>query len=483
MGKKESDTEKNVEDTIKAIAASQAKKVGGKLEMPPEPTKPDQEGLDAKCAEIDKEVEAIRAQLEKKTKEIDARQEGKEQFDEAKKMLNEDFDKAKDVFDTLRNQMYTLTDQVKANREAGKQAGKELSALERDIKNMDEAAVDKKIKELEFRMHTSSMKLAEEKALMKEIAELKKRRPEIQAKARKLAALKGQSDKDAASAAPLEDQIKEIKEKIEKAREDKDAKKKKIDDLRAERQAKTGDIRDLITAKDDLRSQMKEKKDKKWELTQEFNDIRRKHREWEKKCKDLKWQEQKEREDREWEAWEAQKKKAQLEKAAEKPYFEEMTLLQQTIDYCKLLVGDDKKSSEEEKKEVDVSSLGGGDGAMLLVNKKDREQEMFMQGRKGKALKQKNKEGKAKKAENIKHNAGSFALFAQIKVKAPMTLSDVPDTLAQLEAEMEVYNKRIAEWELKRKDIEAEIMAADEKVKAANEAAGIDAEATGTTEA
>jgi len=228
---------------------------------------------------------------------------------------------------------------------------------------------------------------------------------------------------------------------------------------------------------------MKEKKDKKWEMTTEFRDVMRKHREWEKKCKDLKWQEQKEREDKEWEAWEAQKKKAQLEKAAEKPYFEEMTLLEQTINYCKNLVGDTKKEADEGKKEIDLSSLGGGDGAMLLVSKKDREAEMFQQGRKGKALKVKNKEGKEGKKQNIKHNAGTFALFAQIKVKAPMTLSDVPDTLQTLEAEMEVYNKKIAEWEVKRKDIEAEILAADEKVKAANEAAGIKSGESETTDA
>jgi chromosome segregation ATPase len=474
--------EKSVEDTIAEIAKQTAPtKKGGKVELPSEPEKPNQEALDAAAAVIDKEVLEIKAELDKYTEQINKKNEGKSEYEEEKSGLQADFDKAKDTFDNLRNQMYTLTDQSKSNRDAGRAAGKELSALERDIKNMDEATIDKKIKELEFRMHTSSMKLAEEKALMKEISDLKKRRPEIQAKARKLAALKGNAEKQEASGAPLEEQIQEVKKKIEDAKADKEAKNQKIRDLRDKRQAKSGNIKELIDKKDELKAQMKEKKDKKWELTQEFNDIRRKHREWEKKCKDLKWQEQKEREDREWEAWEAQKKKAQLEKAAEKPYFEEMTLLQQTIDYCNGLIGQDKKEEETKKAEVDVSSLGGGDGAMLLVKKSDREAEMYLQGRKGKALKQKNK---AKTNQNIKHNAGSFALFAQIKVKAPMTVGDVPDCLDKLNAEMEVYNKRIAEWELKRKDIEAEILAADEKVKAANAAAGKeDSEATGTTEA
>jgi len=287
-----------------------------------------------------------------------------------------------------------------------------------------------------------------------------------------------------ASGKPIQEQIDAKKEEIEKAKADKDAKNEKIRELRDKRQAKMGDMKEVFQAKDDLRAKMKEQKDKKWELTSEFNDIKRKHRDWEKKVKDLKWQEQKEREDKEWEAWEAQKTMKKLEKAAEKPYFEEMTLLQQTIDYCNILIGKDTKEAEAKKADLDISSLGGGDGALLLVNKKDREQEVMLQGRKGKALKQKNKGGEgSKKNQNIKHNAGSFALFAQIKVKAPMTLSDVPDTLDKLNAELEVFNKRIAQWELKRKDIEAEIMAADEKLKAANEAAGVKEESETTADA
>lgn len=483
MGKNSSE-EKTVEDTIAALAKAKAEKPrGAKLEMPSEPEKPKQEELDAKCEVIDKEVEAIKAELDKISGEINKRGEGKEEYNAAKKVLQDDFDKSKDVFDRLRDELYALTDQSKANREAGKNANQELRGLEKDIKNMDEATVDQKLKALEFKMHTASHSLAVEKTLMKEIAELKKRRPEIKAKAAKLAALKGKMEKEGESSAPLEEQIQEKKKQIEDAKGDKDAKNAKIRELRDARQAKAGNVKEFIDKKDELRSQMKEKKDKKWELTTDFRDVLKKHRDWERKCKDMKWQEQKVREDAEWEAWEAQKNKAKLEKAAEKPYFEEMTLLEQTINYCKNLTGDDKKEEAAEKKDIDLSSLGGGDGAMLLVSKKDREAEMFQAGRKGKALKQKNKDGASKKGKNIKHNAGTFALFAQIKVKAPMTLDDVPEVKLQLEAQMEVYNKKIAQWEIKRKDIEAEILAADEKVKAANEAAGIKSGESETTEA
>ena len=68
---------------------------------------------------IDKEVEAIKAELDKISGEINKRGEGKEEYNAAKKVLQDDFDKSKDVFDRLRDELYALTDQSKANREAG----------------------------------------------------------------------------------------------------------------------------------------------------------------------------------------------------------------------------------------------------------------------------------------------------------------------------------------------------------------------------
>ena len=50
MGKKDSSEEKTVEDTIAALAKAKAEKPrGAKLEMPPEPEKPNQEALDVSC--------------------------------------------------------------------------------------------------------------------------------------------------------------------------------------------------------------------------------------------------------------------------------------------------------------------------------------------------------------------------------------------------------------------------------------------------
>lgn len=438
-----------------------------------EPEKPDMKKLEEETGAIDKEVEAIKGKLDKLTEEINKRSTGKEEYEAEKKVLQEDFDKAKDTFDNLRDQLYKLTDTAKSQREAGYTAKKEMGGLEREIKQMDEATLEKKIKELEFRMHTTSMSLAAEKACMKEIAELKKKRPEIMKKAEKLRELQKKAlGNDASDGTNVEESIQEVKKLIEAAKTDKDSKNDKLKALKEKRQKEQGPIRDLIDKKDKLRSEMKEKRDAKWELNQAFNKIKSAHRDWERKKRDIEWEEQKKREEREWEAWEAEKTKKKLEKQAEKPYFEEMTLLEQTIMYCKGLQKDAGEGPVEEKK-VDAAALEGAigvEGAMVMVSKKDREQEMYLQGHKGKKLKQ---GGQKKKNRNIKHNAGTFALFAQLKnksISAPMTLDDVPALLEKLEAEMEVYNKKIADWEVKRDEIQKQIEEADETVKKAQEA-------------
>jgi len=476
MGKKSVEKKEEPSDMPMVLEpkAKEEKKAGGsgKLEFPSEPKKADETAMKAKQDVLEEEIKKLLEDKKKLEEKIDEKSVGKEEYDDKKKDLQSAFEKAKEVFDAHRADLYKLTDEVKRTREVGNSNKKELRALEGDIKNMDEAAVDKKIKELEFKMHTSSMSLNDEKKCMKEISELKKKRPEIQRKARQLAALKDSISGTDDKSAPIEEQIQEVKKKIEEAKGDKDKKFETLNKLRDSRSEQTKDVKELIVKRNGIRDKVKAAKDQKWELQSEFNAADKEHRLWVKKCNDIKWAAQREKEDREWDAWNAEKKKASLEKQMEKPYFEEMTLLEQTIVYCKGLIGDlgDKKDEKEEKKEFEAP-----EGAMVMLKKSDRDDDgAFMAGFKGKKGKKKGPQGGEKKAKNIKHNAGTFSLFAQVKVSAPMTTDEVPATITKLEAEMEVYNAKILEWEEKRKDLEAEIKEQEEKIKIVADAAAKD---------
>merc|ERR1711860_158904 len=153
-------------------------------------------------------------------------------------------------------------------------------------------------------------------------------------------------------------------------------------------------------------------------------------------------------------------KQAQLLKKAEamdiQPHVAEITLIEQTILFCKTLVQDKGPAQKEEKKEVTHSNP---DGTELLLRKEDREEEFYYaptaSKKKGKS---KNKSAKDGGAKPIKHNAETFKLFDQLKLSAPITTEDIPSTLEKLEEQLETYKEKVKAWEKNRDEKKQKIL-------------------------
>merc|ERR1712066_665411 len=95
-----------------------------------------------------------------------------------------------------------------------------------------------------------------------------------------------------------------------------------------------------------------------------------------------------------------QKRRRQAEALDEQPYVSEMTLIEQTMLFCKSLTA---TKGEQEKKEEKQTVHNNPDGTEVLVKKEDRDEFYFnptAKGKKGKS-KPKDKEGPSK---SIKHN-------------------------------------------------------------------------------
>merc|ERR1712007_32196 len=137
------------------------------------------------------------------------------------------------------------------------------------------------------------------------------------------------------------------------------------------------------------------------------------------------------------EEWEYERRKREVEQMDDMPYFAEVTLLQQTIKFCKSLQPKNTDSIQQEKKEVQLSGL---DGCELLVKKENRDEYFFAPKSKAKASKHGGKQKVASKA--IKHNVETFKLFEKLKLGSPMTIDDLPECLNQLEASLADYNLR-----------------------------------------
>merc|ERR1719210_2957573 len=156
----------------------------------------------------------------------------------------------------------------------------------------------------------------------------------------------------------------------------------------------------------------------------------------------------------------AEWQRAQLLKKAEavdvQPHVAEITLIEQTILFCKSLVQDKGPVVKEEKKEISHSNP---DGTEILLRKEDREEEYYYaptaQKKKGKSKNKGAKEG----AKPIKHNAETFKLFDQLKLSAPITTEDIPATLEKLEEQLESYKEKVKAWEKNRDEKKQKILA------------------------
>ncbi|CAE7314751.1 unnamed protein product, partial [Symbiodinium necroappetens] len=177
--------------------------------------------------------------------------------------------------------------------------------------------------------------------------------------------------------------------------------------------------------------------------------------------------------------YDLRRKQREAEKLDEQPYVAEITLIEQTIKYCKGLVQSKVEEKKDEKKEV---AYNNPDGAEILLRKEDRDEEFYFAptkaGKKGKA---KNKGGDAK-PNKITHNAETFRLFDQLKLDAPLSTDQVPGLLEELEKQLGEFQGKVKEWEEKREEMKKAILEglteieqnkaareADEKEEAAEE--------------
>jgi len=144
----------------------------------------------------------------------------------------------------------------------------------------------------------------------------------------------------------------------------------------------------------------------------------------------------------------------EAEKLDEQPFTSEITLIEQTIAFCKTFNKEKDSGEKEEKKEIDHGKM---DGIEVMVSKKDRDEDMYFVPTKGKK-----KKAKGEKADGaskpIKHSAETFQLFNQLSLNAPITTADIPDLLEKLEAKLAGYKGKVEEWKLKKDELKKKIL-------------------------
>lgn len=436
---------------------SKAEKKSSAGSEDPMPAKPNEEEYKKKLDAIKEGIDGKKDAMSKLSAQIDEQNAGKEEYEAARNALFEELNAVKADKDLLFTSRRDLQDREKKRRMEEKEMRGKMNSLEKTLQSEED--IDAEIQKIEHKISTTTMPLKEEKALMQQIKKLKAQRPEMQKNMRLYESMKarcavgssgsaadGTAAADSSEKAPaltVEEQIKKLSEEIDAKKTKHDAVKEKIGALKATREKDTSAVQDLVKKKKAIKEEVDKLLSERQEVQQEKRDKQRLFNDWEKRQR---LQKQKEREAAwalEQAAWEAQRAQQELEKP--NPYLNETTLLEQTIDYCKILLGEGGEKKEEEKKDIDFSNA---EGHKVLVSKKDRQSEMYFEATKKKNLKKKNQGGDKK---TIKHTADTFAIFDKLKVPAPMNVGDVTPLMEKLQKTLAEYNEKVSVWEADRK--------------------------------
>jgi uncharacterized coiled-coil DUF342 family protein len=439
-----------------ATKAAAAKPKVKKEKTPEEEEKPklqapDWAAFDEQVAQIQKDIDKLEKKKKDLADKISERSGGRDEFHTKRVELRAQLDELSEKMNQLQAQKDEINKAVGNKREEGREMRSQLNTMKKSIGFTSETEIDERIASIEFKLWTESVPLKDEKKLLAEIQMLKKNRP-------KVAQVKHMEEKVNSfdPGMSMRDSIGAINEEMAKFREAKQAVSAKMKELMDSRNEQLGDLPQILEQKNAIGQQIAEKikernaardafKEKEREYNAYLNEQRKARQE---KAAEERAERQKE--------YDLKKKMREVEKLDEQPFVSEITLIEQTIFFCKSLAAPKAEAKKEEKKEI---NLDNPDGTQVLLRKEDREEEYFFAPTKGKKATKKVKAASdSTAAKPIKHNAETFRLFDQLKLDAPITTEEIPSLIEKLEEMLANYNAKVKEWEEKREDMKKEIL-------------------------
>jgi len=256
------------------------------------------------------------------------------------------------------------------------------------------------------------------------------------------------------SGLPLKEQLGTINAEMAGHRDVKRGIQEQLTQLMEKRKDELGDMPELIEQKDKISAGIREKIAERNQIRDDFRVVEREYSAFladQRRIRQDKYAEERAQQNKE---WDLQRKEREIEKLDDQPYVSEMTLVEQTIKFCKSLMPQDgANKAEKEVKEVVHNNKAG---EVVLAKKGDRDEEFCVAPTKKKASKSK---GGKTSTKAIKHNAETFKLFDSMKLDAPITTDDIPDLLVKLEAKMDDYKEKVAVWDTSREARKQKILA------------------------
>jgi len=435
-----------------ATAKPKPKKVA-KPEEPEEPKMlaPDKAEFDAAMEEIQKAIEDLQAQQAELGGKISGRSGGKDEYFAKRNEFRAQLDEFTLKIDELMARKEELNKGISDKRAEGKEMKDQLGKMKKSIGFTSEGAIDDRIADIDLWLRTETLTLKQEKDYMKEISELKRNRPKVGQVSKMEDSL---ASRDTGS--NLRENIGTINEEMALYRDGKRQVSQGLAALNETRKDQLGDLPQLIEERDIIGKKVKAEMDKRNTLRDEFRQKERDFNTWrneQRRAKQDRVNEERQSQQAEWDMSRRMKKAEEMD---EQPYVSEITLIEQTIFFCKSLVADKGPAVKEEKKET---SHTNPEGTEVMQSKQDRDEEFYYAPTAAKKKKgTKNKGGKEGAAKPIKHNAETFKLFDKLKLTAPITTEDIPAKLEALEAQLASYQEKVKAWEINRDMLKEKIL-------------------------
>lgn len=440
----------------KAKAKPKAKPKEDKEDSIPKVEQPDRNAMEEAIKKVNTEVEALQKKKTDMDKRIGERSTGKEEFFQKKQELRAKLDECQVTIDKFAGKKDELYKQIESEKSADKEMKEQLKKMKGSVGFQSEAEIDKKIADIEFTMWTNSISLKEEKKYLDEIKELKRSKPKVS----KLKGMEAEMENR-----PKGSNTESIREEIQKQSSDiKEAKEQKrliaaeYAKLNEERQKQMSDMPELFEERQKLQTLIQDKISARNKIRDEFREKEKEFNGYMNEIRKIRAEKAAEARTERQAEMEEKRKQRQVEQLDEQPHVAEITLLEQTIAWCKSVLPKETKESEDKTKAQ--TNYNNPDGAMILLKKDDREEEFYYAPTKKKAQKGKKKEDSAK-AKTIKHDAATFKLFDQLKLDAPLSTEEVPGIISKLETQLEDYNNKVKLWEKNREEMKAKILAGE----------------------
>ena len=305
------------------------------------------------------------------------------------------------------------------------------------------AEIEKEISRLRFKQETSSMSLADEKRLIREIEILqasKRTAEELQSKKSSLESIKEDRKTVQAELNAKSSEIDAIQKEI-------DAQAKVVQDMLDKQSSQRGAVDDLIKEREDLKAKMDERFKEKSELKTQFHEATN---DWYnnqraiKAQKQMEYEKEKKRREEEKAVW---LKKLEEEELAKTPYEEEMALCDYLANFLTMTYlvdaqqdAEKAKAAEERAKSDVVAVKDDPFAGFKAVSKKSDDEIYFGKVKGGKTSKPKPK--KASKPVAFSINLDLFDQFGMLSLSPPTSLDAVSASVDELKAKKQWYSEQ-----------------------------------------